>query len=179
MTRSTTFKLMGGIIAMVGLWAALVPYVGPTFGYTMPPGADVPAWEWTASHTQRHLLPGLAAILAGALLFHRSRSVALGAAGLALAAGVWMIISPFVPRAWLDGGMGGMGGGEPSVFMQIITPLGYHYLPGIITAGLAAFALGLLLAPRARIPGLPETAPAYEDEERFERPLPRERQPVG
>lgn len=179
MTRSTTFKLMGGIIAMVGLWAALVPFVGPTFGYPMPPGADVPAWEWTASHFQRHVLPGVAAIIAGALLWHHRRSIALGAAGLALAAGVWMIISPFVPRAWLDGGMGGMGGGEPSTALQIITPLGYHHLPGIITAGLAAFALGLLLAPRVRIPGLPETGPAYEDEERFERPSQLERQPVG
>lgn len=171
MTRSTSFKLMGGMLIGTGLWTALLPFVGPMFGYGMPPGADVPAWEWNASHFQRHVLPGVAAILAGALFLSRSRRIAQTGAWLALLAGIWMIVNPFVVRAWLEGGGGG-GGAEPSTLMQIITPLGYHYVPGIITLGLAALALGLLSAHRVKA-APPDHTIGREDERRTFAPRPR------
>ena len=147
MNGSAVLKGIGAIIALVGAWAALVAYVGPTFGYPMPPGSDQPAWDWSASHTWRHLLPGVAALIGGALIFTGSRARVVAGSAIALLAGIWMIISPFVVRALLDGGGGG--GGDASLVMQIITPLGYHHVPGIITVGLASFVFGRLLGTRA------------------------------
>lgn len=151
---STALKVIGGVIAGIGAWAAIVAYAGPAFGYPMPPGSDQSAWEWSASHTWRHLLPGVAAIAGGALLWARTRGAHLGGAGLALLAGAWMILSPFVVRAWLDGGGGG-GGGDASLTMQIITPLGYHHVPGILVVGLSSFVLGTLLMRRVAEPVAP------------------------
>lgn len=147
---STGTKIVGSVIFAVGAWAAVVAYVGPTFGYPMPPGSDQPAWDWTASHTWRHLLPGVVAVAGGVLLWSGTRRRALAGSGLALLAGIWMIISPFVVRAWLSSGGGG--GGDASTAMQIITPLGYHHVPGIITVSLAAFTIGLLARARADRP---------------------------
>ncbi len=50
-------KTIGFVVIVVGVFSAVIPYVGRTFGYPMPPGSDQPAWQWTASHTQLHLLP--------------------------------------------------------------------------------------------------------------------------
>ncbi len=156
---SQLLRVFGAAIALIGGWAALVAYAGPEFSYPMPPGSDQPAWEWSASHTWRHLVPGIGAIVAGALLFAAGnrRSMAATGGGLALAAGAWMILSPFVARAWLD--TGGGGGGDASTAMQIITPLGYHHVPGILVVGLSAFMLGSLLARRPAEPTAPRTPP--------------------
>lgn len=170
---TTLLKVLGAVIALIGGWAALVAYAGPEFGYPMPPGSDQPAWEWSASHTWRHLLPGVVAILGGAILFARKRSVAAIGGFIALAAGAWMILSPFVVRAWLDTGGGGGGAGDVSTAMQILTPLGYHHVPGILTVGLAAFALGGMLVPARRDEALRRDErrrhPSERPAERFER----------
>lgn len=176
MNQSTSFKLIGGAIIITGAWTALLPFVGPTFGYGMPPGADVPAWEWNASHFQRHVLPGVAAILAGALLLRQSRPIVQTGAWLGLLAGIWMIINPFVVRAWLEAGGGG---GDASTLMQIITPLGYHYVPGMITLGLASLALGMLFAQRSQAPPLDHTVRRDDERRRLARRPARERTTVG
>ena len=116
----------------------------------------------------------MAAILGGALLFGGKRIAAVIGGFVALAAGAWMILSPFVTDAWLDGGTGGGMGGEPSLAMQILTPLGYHHVPGILTIVLAAFALGgMLVSGRRddafeRDEGRPARAERL-DHERFDR----------
>lgn len=170
MSHSAERKLIGAVVIALGAWVAIVAYVGPAFGYPMPPGSDQPAWEWSASHTQRHLLPGIAAIVGGGLLWPRSRAAVLTGAWLALAAGAWFVLSPFIPRAWLDGGGGG--GGDASTVMQIITPLGYHHVPGLLTVALTAFVLGRLLPVRDAHPQAAERAGVPQ-------PAAREREPVG
>lgn len=162
MSRSSVLKTIGAVIVLVGLWEAVVPYVGPTFGYPMPPGSEQPAWDWSASHTQRHLVPGIVAVIGGALLWARARVAVLAGSWLSLAAGIWFIVSPFVPRAWLDSG----GGGTPdaSIVMQIITPLGYHYVPGIVVVGSAALVLGALLIDRRQLEPVAAAGPTSRRE---------------
>lgn len=87
-----------------------------------------------------------------------------------------MIINPFVVRAWLEGGGGG--GGDASTLMQIITPLGYHYVPGMITLGLASLALGMLFAQRAQARPIDHTRRDDERRRLAQRPA-RERTTVG
>lgn len=143
MSIDKVLKALGGTLIVVGAWTLIVPFIGPTFGYGMPPGTDQPAWEWNASHFQRHVIPGGAAIIAGGLMFFASRAALIGGSILGIAAGAWMVLGPFVVRAWLD--TGGGGGAEASTAMQIITPVGYHHLPGLITLGISAFVLGWLV----------------------------------
>lgn len=171
-------KTIGAIIALIGAWVAVIAYAGPEFGYPMPPGSDQPAWEWSASHTWRHLLPGVAAIIAGGLLFAGTRGLAAIGGVIALVAGAWMILNPFVVRAWLDSGGGG--GGDASITMQILTPLGYHHVPGILTVGLAGFALGRLLPSAGRHSTVRRDERGPERAERAPRPAEElEREPVG
>jgi len=164
---ATTLRVIGGVVAAIGAWAAVVPYAGPEFGYPMPPGSDQPAWEWSASHTWRHLLPGVVAIVGGGLLWTRANVARIGGAGIALLAGAWMILGPFVVRAWLGGGGGGGGGGaDASLTMQIITPLGYHHVPGIVVVGMSAFVLGALVTRRSVDRGEPRREAPYVERQR-------------
>jgi hypothetical protein len=169
MSASRVVRAIAAVIVVVGAYAAILPYAGPAFGYPMPPGSDQPAWEWTASHTQLHLLPGIAATVAGGLMLLGRRMTLLAGSALAALAGTWLIVGPFVSDAWLGGGMGGMAG-EASLTMRIITPLGYHYVPGVVALGSGAFALGSILAARPsadtgeRRPGRPSARRAGRSE---------------
>ena len=57
------------IVLTLGIWGALVPFVGPTFDYGM---GGTAAWTWSESHVTLHLLPGLAAIAGVVLLLRGS-----------------------------------------------------------------------------------------------------------
>ena len=138
--------LIGVIVLILGIWGALVPFVGPIFGYGM---GGTAAWTWSESHVTLHLLPGLAAI-AGAVLLLRGRSVAqyLGAT-LAMAGGIWFVIAPTLHPLWAGSSMGAMrmGGSELS---SALSGLGYHYGTGTLIAVFAAYALGSLSASASR-----------------------------
>jgi hypothetical protein len=163
---SVKVRGLGGAILLVGLWGALVPFVGPTFGYQM---GGVAAWTWSESHLTVHLIPGAVAVLGGALMLGSARSrVRLGAL-LAVLAGTWFIIGPSIRPLWAGGGgmSMSMSMGE-SVWSQIATALGYHYGTGVLIAVLAAYSLGLLVqtgaAPRSR--PLAEGSPTAHTRER-------------
>lgn len=139
--------LVGVIIMILGIWGALVPFVGPTFGYGM---GGTAAWTWSESHLTLHLLPGLAAI-AGAVLLLRGRLATkyIGAM-LAMAGGIWFVIAPTLHPLWTAGSsMGGMSMGG-SKLSSALSGLGYHYGTGALIAVLAAYALGALGASSAR-----------------------------
>ena len=42
-----TVRTIGLLLAALGAWGALVPFVGPEFEYPFPAGSDVGAWEWS------------------------------------------------------------------------------------------------------------------------------------
>lgn len=139
--------LAGVIILVLGIWGALVPFVGPTFGYGMGGAA---AWAWSESHLTLHLLPGLAAI-AGALLLRQGLlAVRYLGATLAMAGGIWFVIAPTLHPLWTAGSsMGGMSMGG-SKLSSALSGLGYHYGTGALIAVFAAYALGSLGASSAR-----------------------------
>jgi len=145
--------LTGVIIMILGIWGALVPFVGPTFGYGMGGAA---AWTWSESHVTLHLLPGLAAI-AGAVLLLRGRLAAkyLGAV-LAVTGGIWFVIGPTLQPLWASSSMGGMSMGG-SALSSALSGLGYHYGTGALIAVFAGYALGSLGASSSRrAPGVGE-----------------------
>lgn len=151
-------RLLGGFIVLAGAWGGIVPFAGPLFGYPMPPGGSLPAWQWSASHLELHLLPAIAVIIGGAgVVASRRHVAAVASAALALLGGAWFVLAPSVSTAWLTRGGGGAGT-PPSTFMSVITPVGYHYGTGLLIAVLAASALGLLARARTE-PAAPVTIP--------------------
>jgi len=160
---STKVRVSGIGIMLVGLWGALVPFIGPSFGYQMGGSA---AWTWSESAATLHLIPGIAAILGGALMLGVAHSRMRLGAVLALLGGAWFILGPTFRPAWAGVGnagmtMGGNSGGMmmgSSVWSQIASSLGYHYGTGVVIAALAAYALGALAVQARTVPN--DAAPA-------------------
>jgi len=132
-------RAVGIAVVLVGAWGALIPFVGPLFGYRM---GNVTAWTWSESHATLHLVPGVVALVGGVLMLGAARRRARLGAVLALLGGAWFIFGPTFHPAWASGdGMMMMGGG---VWSGIASSLGYHYGTGVVIGALGAYALGVL-----------------------------------
>ncbi|MGI8433237.1 MAG: hypothetical protein ACR2LE_00620 [Nocardioidaceae bacterium] len=136
-------RVAGAVALVLGLWGALVPLIGPSFGYRM---GSAQAQIWSESTVTLHLVPGVAAVL-GALLIMRGRHAiqTLGAL-LATAGGIWFVIAPSMHPLWSDPGMSGMSGMSGSAMSTALSALGYHYGTGALVTVAAAYALGALAA---------------------------------
>ena len=120
-----TVRSIGLLLIALGAWGAIVPFVGPEFGYPFPAGSDRESWDWTASTWQLSLLPGIAAAYGGLILLGLLGTVrfapALGAL-IALAAGAWFVLGAEFSRLWTSPPPEGTG----SDWMVIATNVGYH-----------------------------------------------------
>lgn len=138
-----TVRGIGFLLVALGIWGAIVPFVGPELDFPFPAGSDVGSWEWSATAWQLSLLPGIAAAYGGLVLLGMLGTVrvapALGAL-VALAAGAWFVLGDQVSRLWRTPPAEGSG----SDWMVIATNLGYHEGLGLAIVALAAFALGAL-----------------------------------
>ncbi len=92
-----------GVLALlVAAWGGIVPYVGPTFGFS---GDGSGSWHWSMAHTLLALVPGAVGVLVGAGIMAETRGIridrgrlGLATAGLLLmACGAWFVVGPF---AW-------------------------------------------------------------------------------
>ena len=135
----TTGALSGVLIVALGLWGALIPFVGPYFHYAF---GNYDAWRYTSNRLWLNVLPGVAAALGGLLLLmsSRRRSGVLGG-WLAVAAGAWFVIGPSLSLLWHREGnpIGAPTGGH---VRQAAELLGYFYALGALIIALAAFAMG-------------------------------------
>jgi hypothetical protein len=131
--------ICGTLLVILGAWVAIIPFVGPTFDYTI---GSTAAWDWTAGRLWLNVLPGAVAVLAGLSLAGAVRRVSLGlAAWFAAIAGIWIVIGPEVSRVWNDGfAQSGLPYG--GTHRQVVEVLGYSLLSGAAIAALGAFALG-------------------------------------
>ena len=135
----SVLTLLAVMIAVVGTWAGIVPYVGGFFGFGL---GDAPAWHWTLDRALLDLIPGGAALFAALLLLVTRPALAMGTgrlvAGLALLlimlAGVWLVLGSGAYHVIVPGS-------RLPTFTQL---LGYHYGPGLLLVGFGAGALGLL-----------------------------------
>jgi hypothetical protein len=123
---------------LLGAWAAILPYVGPAFGYRMTAAGS---WTWTASAWELHLAAG-ALVLVGGMMLVLSRwgSTAIGA-WCAIVGGVWIVLGPLFASLWLP-----VTSSETQVFSSTLNdaarPLGYHYGTGLLIVLIAAYVLG-------------------------------------
>ncbi|MBF6205244.1 MULTISPECIES: hypothetical protein [Nocardia] len=138
---------LGGLaVLLLGVWGALIPFLGPYFDFAFTP--DEP-WVWTSARGWLQVLPGVAAIIGGLLmLVSRNRIVASFGGWLAVAAGVWFVIGPVLAEPLRIGDVG-----DPvatSDLKRAVLQLTYFHGLGALILFFAATSLGRLSVRSAR-----------------------------
>lgn len=138
--RRSRGAMSGFLLVLLGIWGAVVPFVGPYFGYTF--GVTVP-WFFTYDRLWLNILPGVAVFLGGLILGpSANRAIGRRGAWLALVGGIWFTIGPVISQLWRVGGPG-TPIGEPlgPNPLQVLEQLGYFYGLGALVTALAAYTL--------------------------------------
>jgi len=138
--RRSRGAFSGFLLMLLGLWGALIPFVGPYFNFAYTPDE---AWTYNTGRLWLELLPGAAVFLGGFLLvIARSRHIAMFGALLAAAAGAWFTLGPVLSPLWNHHvPMGGSPAGN-TVYMRIMEQLGFFTALGVVIVFVAAAALG-------------------------------------
>jgi hypothetical protein len=132
----------GGLILFaLGVWAALIPFVGPYFGYGFTPDET---WHWTTDRLWLDVLPGAAAALGGLILIRGStRMGASLGAGLALLGGLWLVVGVVTSELWTGDVGFPLGDGN---LHQVSEWLGVYFGVGGLITTFAAYEMGFLAA---------------------------------
>jgi hypothetical protein len=147
----------GFLLVLLGLWGALIPFIGPSFHYAYTPDT---AWTYTTARLWLVVLPGAAVFLGGVLLIiATSRHVALFGALLAAAAGAWFTLGTILSPLWNNHVTMGGSPASSTVFMRIMEQLGFFSALGLVIVFIAAAAFGRILSVASGIPAI-ETIPA-------------------
>lgn len=147
--RRSQGALSGVCLVLLGLWGALIPFVGPYFHYAYTPTPDR-AWAVTAGRMWLEVLPGVVALLSGGLMIvSRFRVLVLLGAWLAALAGAWFAIGYLVASRWATLPTAGKPAGTGTARV-LLEQLGFFTGLGVIIVFVAALALGRLtvLGPR-------------------------------
>jgi hypothetical protein len=92
---------VGLIAALASAWGGIVPFVGPSFGFSADGSSS---WQWNLPHALLALVPGAVGVCLGMFVMARSHSVdvgrgrfTLGAAGMILMlCGAWFALGPWI-----------------------------------------------------------------------------------
>jgi hypothetical protein len=163
--------LSGLLLVLLGLWGALIPFIGPYFSFAYTP--DQP-WTWTWGRLWFEVLPGVAAILAGLLLIGTAhRAVGVFAGWLGSLAGAWFIVGPLLSQAFSgQAGNTGVPVGGPA--KQALEQIAFFYGLGAVILFLAAQALG-----RFTVRSVRDVAAARAERERTVAAEPAQTRPVA
>jgi hypothetical protein len=134
-------RVTSSLLVLLGLWGAVVPFIGPYFSYAF--GVANP-WFFTLDRLWLNVLPGIVVLIGGLLLrLSTNRMNAWLGTWLALSGGIWFTIGPVISQLWRTGGWG-VAIGEPlgSNSMQVLEQIGCFFGLGVLITALAAFVLG-------------------------------------
>ena len=138
--RRSRGAFSGFLLMLLGLWGALIPFVGPYFDYAYTPDK---AWTYNTGRLWLELLPGAAVFLGGFLLtIARSRHTALFGALLAAVAGAWFTLGTVLSPLWNHHVPMGGSPASNTVYMRIMEQLGFFTALGVVIVFVAAVALG-------------------------------------
>lgn len=128
----------GFLLVLLGLWGALVPFIGPYFDFAYDPATP---WAWTSGRGWLEVLPGLVTVLGGLLLLmSRNRATAVFGGWLTVVAGAWFVVGRIFA--------GPLGLGDPgapasdTVAGQVALELTFFSGLGALIIFLGAMALG-------------------------------------
>ncbi|EIV90653.1 hypothetical protein [Frankia sp. QA3] len=145
----------GLLLMLLGVWGALIPFVGPYFDFAFTQDA----WAWSSARFWLEVLPGIAAFIGGLLLLaSTNRGTAVLGAWLAIAAGAWFIIGPTLAGPWQLGSIGAPLGGSARQALEWIS---FFYGLGAVILFLGSTALG-----RLSVRGVRDVAAARRHRER-------------
>lgn len=142
-TVSISLSTIGILTVAISAWGGIVPYLGPTFGYSADGSGS---WQWNLTHSVLALVPGAIGCLVGLSFLARipegvgRRRTSLSMAGLiAVLCGAWFVIGPL---AWpvIDNTRSYFVGASP--LRMLANEVGYSLGTGLILAMCGAFALG-------------------------------------
>ncbi|MGH9065908.1 MAG: PRC-barrel domain-containing protein [Acidimicrobiales bacterium] len=147
-TRAARFRMSrsrgaisGVILILLGIWGAIIPFVGPYFGYAIGSQA---VWSFNYGRLWLDILPGVAAILGGlTMLATRNRSIGWFGGWLAAAGGIWFVVGPEISRLW-NNGTTAAGAFLGTNGLQVAEAMGYFYGLGVVVAVFAGLGLGRL-----------------------------------
>jgi len=154
-----TGVMSGVLIALLGLWGALIPFVGPSFNYSF--GVNE-TWHYSSDRLWLSILPGAVALVGGLLIAARGSLSRRRLGGmLAVAAGVWFVVGPPLSMLW-ERHAGPIGPPLFGATRQGLELLGYFYGLGAVIVALAARVSGRLAPVRTPAQPAPEavTTPA-------------------
>jgi hypothetical protein len=152
--RRSRGAFSGFLLILLGLWGALIPFVGPYFHYAYTPDK---AWTYNTGRLWLELLPGAAVFLGGFLLtVARGRHIAMFGALLAVAAGAWFTLGPVLSPLWNHHVPMGGSPASAGVYMRIMEQLGFFTALGVVIVFVAAAALGRISAVASGIQEIEE-----------------------
>ena len=135
----STGAMSGSLVVLLGLWGALIPFVGPYFSYSFGSNG---VWHYTTDRLVLDILPGALAVVAGALLLTaRTRRAGVFGGWLGLLAGAWFVVGPAVSLTW-EHAAGPIGRPLGGSTRQMVELIGYFYGLGALIIALVAFAAG-------------------------------------
>jgi hypothetical protein len=144
-------RVIGVLLMLLGAWGALVPFVGPYFGYAYTPDK---AWVYTSGRLWLSILPGAAVFLGGLLVLASDKAAAPGAF-LAALGGAWFVVGLPVSAFALTGSRltpGSPVASHSAMFgaatMRFLEQLGFFYGLGVVILFFAAVSLGEVVVAR-------------------------------
>ncbi len=144
-------RLIGGLLILLGAWGALVPFVGPYFGYAYTPDRT---WAYTSGRLWLSVVPGAAVFLGGLLVLASNRLAGSGAF-LAVLGGTWFVIGQSVSAFALTSYAISAGfpvASHGAIFgpatMRFLETLGFFYGLGVVILFFGAVALGEVVVAR-------------------------------
>ena len=153
--RRSRGAFSGFLLMLLGLWGALIPFVGPYFHYAYTPDK---AWTYNTGRLWLELLPGAAVFLGGFLLtVAKSRHTALFGALLAAVAGAWFTLGTVLSPLWNHHVPMGGSPASNTVYMRIMEQLGFFTALGVVIVFVAAVALGRIASVASGIREIEET----------------------
>jgi hypothetical protein len=130
----------GFLLILLGIWGALIPFVGPYFDFSYTPDQ---AWTWTDARGWLEVLPGVATVVGGVLLLvSKNRATAMLGGWITVLAGAWFVIGSLSAATLRIGDVG-----TPVATTEAkraLLELAYFYGLGALILLLGAVALGRL-----------------------------------
>jgi hypothetical protein len=144
--RRSQGALSGVLLVLLGIWGALIPFVGPYFHYAYTPDK---AFDATAGRMWLEVLPGVVTLVCGlVVLTSRFRPVAVFGAWLAALAGAWFAVGGLIGGRWTSLPSAGVPvGGRTTVLLEQI---GIFTGLGVVIVFVAALVLGRFTVVAAR-----------------------------
>ncbi len=180
--RRSRGAFSGFLLMLLGLWGALIPFIGPYFDFAYTPDK---AWTYNTGRLWLELLPGAAVFLGGFFLMAaRGRHTALFGALLAAAAGGWFVLGQSLSPLWNNHVTMGGSPAASTQYMRIMEQLGFFTALGIVIVLVAGAALGRIasvtsgIRPVDEVDEVPETAVPVERVPAATRTTPADTVPV-